>query len=905
MTSEVGSAVSFRGSSGSRHLAALSLIVLAPFLAVALSASPSSGAPYSRPASGTVYVTNLDTNAVTVVNASSRATSTIRAPGGGLNGPLGIAIAPNAKTAYVTNSLSNTVTPIDLATNPPTPQSPIHVGSGPAAIAITANGDMAYVTNFNANTVTPIDLATNPPTPQSPIHVGSGPWSIAISPNGTKVCVADSESDSVSVIDTATRKVTTLQVSSRPQAIAVSPNGAYAYVANGNVVTPIDIATSPARVGSPIAVGNGPVGIAISPNGAFAYTANTNNSVTPIDLKTSPATPETSVPVGTLSQPDGITVSPNGATAYAANASNEVTPIDLKTSPISPEAPIQVGTASFGIAVAPDQAPIAHLKVVPAKVGRRTVLNASASRSPNDRIVKYVWSFGDGGTATTKSPRSTHVYFQAGRYTASVTETSADGTSLRRSFTGQTVSNNGGPSAAAKQVFSVGALLVLSPPSGAPGRVIALRDDAFTKTCSPVYVFFDNKLIAQTGPVGRVLDDKQVVIPGDASLGRHRIELSCTTSKPWLLSAQFVVVGTENHLSEFSVAMPAPGELKKHLADAGGMSLLMLLVSRIIAGGFPSEWLDNTYAANRERISARARRRFPKFFIDRDRPRSFARRIAGGTAIFIGFVAGAGLINSFLIPSFGFNRTTLWLFLGQCVGVSILTLSWQVTPAIAGVRGHHRVHLQVLIGGMLIAVFCVSFSRVLGLSPGYCYGLIAVLLLRPEPDDERDGQLNAISAAVVMVVSTAALFLTVPVYHAATSANPSPFVLVLNPALNVVFMAGFASLAFGMFPLPFLPGQHVAKWSRIVWFAIGAVGLVGFVAVLLSPGSGTSSELKHVALVPLLTAFVLFGLISLGFMAYFHIRPNPMTQDEPAALASTHDQAPLDPVAHDDDESTN
>ena len=80
-----------------------------------------------------------------------------------MNGPLGIAIAPDGDTAYVTNSNASTVTPIDLKSStrslsrhrftwgvvrPPSPSRP--------------NGATAYVSNFNSNTVTPIDLATSP-----------------------------------------------------------------------------------------------------------------------------------------------------------------------------------------------------------------------------------------------------------------------------------------------------------------------------------------------------------------------------------------------------------------------------------------------------------------------------------------------------------------------------------------------------------------------------------------------------------------------------------------------------------------------------------------------------------------------------------------------------------------------
>ena len=64
-------------------------------------------------------------------------------------------------TAYVVNSGSNTVTPINTATG--TPGRPIPVGEGPEAIAITPNGKTAYIVNSLSDTVTPITTATNTP----------------------------------------------------------------------------------------------------------------------------------------------------------------------------------------------------------------------------------------------------------------------------------------------------------------------------------------------------------------------------------------------------------------------------------------------------------------------------------------------------------------------------------------------------------------------------------------------------------------------------------------------------------------------------------------------------------------------------------------------------------------------
>lgn len=825
---------------------------------------------------GTVYVTNLSLNSLTAINVANHHVSQIKGSNPGLNGPLGIAITPDGRTAFVTNSLGNSITPINLATNPPTTEGNIRVGDGPVAIAIASSGGFAYVSNFNADTVTPVNLETKPPTAESPITVGNGPWSIAISPDGRLVCVSNSEASTVSIINVATRATTTLQVGMNPQAIAISPNGTTAFVASGSNIARINLKTTPPTGESPIALANGPLGVAITPDGSTAYTANNNNTVTRINLQSSPPSVGPSISIGSLTQPDGITIAPNGATAYIANASNSVTPINLATNPPTAESPIAIGSATFGIAVAPGQAPIARLSATTAKAGKLTSFDASKSTLQGGSIVRYVWKFGDGASATTILPRTTHLYARSGTFDAKVIELGSNGTSTAMTYTGQTVSNNGSPDASAVLSLRILSALSANPSTGPPGIAVSLLDDTFVRKCAPVYIFFDNKLAAQATPSHEILSDKRLVIPGNASLGRHRIELSCSASHTWILSVRFDVVATPNHLSEFSVAMPNLAELRTHLASAGGLSVALILMSRLIGAGFPSEWLDSTYVENRDRIQARTRKRFPKLFLNRAKVRSNARRVVGGIAVFLTFIGFAGLINSFLDPGFGINRTTLWLLLGQCIGVGVVTLTSQLPIILGGVREHRRVHLQVLIGGMVIAIICVSASRALGLAPGYCYGLIAIFLLRPYVEEKEWGKLHAIAGVCVFVVSSVAFLLTAPVFRAATSVSPSPIWLILDPALNVIFLGGFASLAFGMFPLPFLPGRHVKAWNQTVWMALTGIGLVGFVAVLLSPGSGSTAELHHVALIPLLVTFGAFAAISLAFMMFFHLRPHPL-----------------------------
>ena len=90
--------------------------------------------------------------------------------------PAGIAITPDGRTAYVTNSQSESVTPIELATNKAGTE--IKVGERPFGIAITPDGRTTYVADFENDSVTPIELATNKAGTE--IGGGMGAFEIAI-----------------------------------------------------------------------------------------------------------------------------------------------------------------------------------------------------------------------------------------------------------------------------------------------------------------------------------------------------------------------------------------------------------------------------------------------------------------------------------------------------------------------------------------------------------------------------------------------------------------------------------------------------------------------------------------------------------------------------------------------------
>jgi YVTN family beta-propeller protein len=138
-----------------------------------------------------------------------------------------------AQDAYITNLESNNVSVIDTATN--TVTATIAVGAGPLGVAVSPDGSKVYITNDNDNpgTVSVIDTATN--TVTATIPVGVAPVGVAVSLDGSMVYVANFGSGTVSVITTATNTViATIPIGPSPEGLAVTPDGSKVYVTQNN-----------------------------------------------------------------------------------------------------------------------------------------------------------------------------------------------------------------------------------------------------------------------------------------------------------------------------------------------------------------------------------------------------------------------------------------------------------------------------------------------------------------------------------------------------------------------------------------------------------------------------------------------------------------------------------------------
>src|SRR5215470_3047473 len=136
-----------------------------------------------------------------------------------------IAVTPNDKQVWVVNPDDDSVTVINVHNDANQKVAEIPVGDEPQNLAIHPNGRVVYVSNTVSGTISVIDAASRRVV--DTIRVGTEPYGIALTPNGRKLYVANARSNDVSVIDTATncviKKIT--GVGDEPRGVAITSDG--------------------------------------------------------------------------------------------------------------------------------------------------------------------------------------------------------------------------------------------------------------------------------------------------------------------------------------------------------------------------------------------------------------------------------------------------------------------------------------------------------------------------------------------------------------------------------------------------------------------------------------------------------------------------------------------------------
>lgn len=159
----------------------------------------------------------------------------------------------------------------------------INVGSRPQFIEVRPEGQVLYVAS-SGGSVSVVDLEQNIVIKE--IDSGNMPHRLSFDNNGANLFVVNAENDTLTVIDSQKHEIIkTIPVGDNPRYVALNPDETVAYVTNmdSNTVSMVD--TQLMEVVNEIPVSNGPYGIAFSADGGdLAYVSRmSGNDISIID----------------------------------------------------------------------------------------------------------------------------------------------------------------------------------------------------------------------------------------------------------------------------------------------------------------------------------------------------------------------------------------------------------------------------------------------------------------------------------------------------------------------------------------------------------------------------------------------------------------------------------------------
>lgn len=389
----------------------------------------------------------------------------------GLPNPVSVAVSPDGTIGYVLNQLpgdTGSVSIIDLVTNTvlvniptqiPADVVPFSISVSPdgTKIYMGARGDVSGASDIYLLEMDAVSFVI------SSYYISSGEVStgLAISPNGQRAYIT--RNNSVVEFDLVGHTIlTTTPVFGRTTKIAITADGLFLYVTDmiNNNLFQIEVASKIVTT-FPLAVNSQPENIAISADGLWVYVASTNSIVTSF-LNRQTNTINT---LALLDTQTGVSISPDSQTVYYGGSSNQSIMDSIVNFPFSLDA-VPIGNFPSYSVISPDQAPTAAFSVTPGVQGTPSTFDGSLSTSPVGSIASYFWDYGDGVTETTLIPNASHTYTGFGNFNVTLTVTNTGGTSTTQTYTGQVVSNNGGPSAQLIQAINIlPVAVVINPPT--------------------------------------------------------------------------------------------------------------------------------------------------------------------------------------------------------------------------------------------------------------------------------------------------------------------------------------------------------------------------------------------------------------------------------------------------------
>lgn len=219
-----------------------------------------------------------------------------------------------------------------------------------------------------------------------------------------------------------------------------------------------------------------------------------------------------------------------------------------------------------------------------------------------------------------------------------------------------------------------------------------------------------------------------------------------------------------------------------------------------------------------------------------------------------------------------------------------LVMAVYTAPGELYLRRLRKAVLRVPPVALAVAVVCGAISYRFELEPVYAYGLFAMFVARhnapkvPENQRARGVLFSFLSLAALVLVC----YYGFTVNFAPTHSGSAGWTAVMFDAICYwIVVLGAECLIFTLLPMRFLDGRTLAGWSLWLWTGLQLGAAVFFWTVLNGKAAADPTKINDEGVPKAILFFVIFGVLSLAFWAYFRW-PN-----RPTRHRGDHDAPPL------------
>jgi hypothetical protein len=317
--------------------------------------------------------------------------------------------------------------------------------------------------------------------------------------------------------------------------------------------------------------------------------------------------------------------------------------------------------------------------------------------------------------------------------------------------------------------------------------------------------------------------------------------------------------------------VPGLGDLSTNLGVIGTnillaiIALLCLLVATTIFNSTIKENAD-TVAVNSRFARAWSIVHLGDLSLE-DLPRPLARTLISMQPVFL--LAATGIIYGALDPNFGWNESSLVLFIGLIAGITLTTFLFEGGQILFAAKSFHEdAKLQLFPVALAIAAISVFLTRVTAFHPGVIFGFVGSAVITAS-SRKREGMIVWIPLVGLFLVSLVALALITPLRE--WSANRTDVWATIPETIAIaVFVGGGQSVLLTLLPMTFNDGAKVWEWSRLAWFALALPAAFIFFHALINPDAGYADIAQESR--PMIMLGICVAILAASIVVWFYVR---------------------------------